>query len=294
MTKQPTHSEKTEKITESLAQTGLPQVISSGGGCIHNSSVWQYPSRDRFFVKRGGGEKKDMLIAEARALRELRKSKTVRVPEVILEAEHGDEFFLVLEHLELQRLSGKSAAHLGETLAQLHRYEGTPFGFEADNYIGATPQENSQTENWTEFFWEYRLVPQFELSERQGYGVFCGNKFEIGYKRLMDSYLPKASLLHGDLWGGNAGGLSTGEGVVYDPASYYGDRETDLAFTEVFGGFPRDFYEAYQTAHPFDEGYSERKIVYNLYHYLNHLNLFGSGYLGSCEQAIRSIEMRGL
>jgi fructosamine-3-kinase len=174
--------------------------------------------------------------------------------------------FIRLEHLDLQR-SGDWEA-MGRMLAKLHRATGSRFGWHRDNYIGLSPQQNGWCDEWAEFFWERRIRPQ---ADRAGLQVKRG--------RLLENHKPQPSLLHGDLWSGNAGFTAQGP-VIFDPAVYYGDREADLAMTELFGGFPAEFYEAYDREWPLDAGYERRKHLYNLYHLLNHLNLFGGGYLG--------------
>jgi protein-ribulosamine 3-kinase len=160
-------------------------------------------------------------------------------------------------------------------LASLHRQTGPRFGWHRDNYIGLAPQINGWRDDWAEFFIECRLRPQFERA---------GLKGEF-FEKLLRNHRPQPSLLHGDLWSGNAGFIAEGP-VVFDPAVYYGDREADLAMTELFGGFPDEFYAAYDAAWPRERGYESRKHLYNLYHLLNHLNLFGSGYLAQVEATL--------
>jgi fructosamine-3-kinase len=173
---------------------------------------------------------------------------------------------------------------MGRMLAALHRNTSERFGWASDNWIGLSPQANGWSEDWIGFWRERRLLPQLEraglvskaapLLERLA-GFFPGHR-------------PVPSLLHGDLWRGNAGFTPEGA-VIFDPAVYYGDREADLAMSELFGGFPRAFYAAYEDAWPLDSGYAQRKNLYNLYHLLNHLNLFGSGYLGQVQAALEKL-----
>jgi fructosamine-3-kinase len=200
----------------------------------------------------------------------------VRVPAVL---EVGNAF-IRLEHLELQR-SGDWEA-MGRMLAKLHHVRGPRFGWHRDNWIGLSPQQNTWCDDWTEFFRERRLRPQ---AERAGVPVNLE-----GIAKLLGGHQPQPSLLHGDLWSGNAGFTAEGP-VIFDPAVYYGDREADLAMTELFGGFPRDFYDAYRKAWPLDEGYERRKHLYNLYHLLNHLNLFGDSYRGRVEATLRRLRL---
>ena len=191
-----------------------------------------------------------------------------------------------MEFLEL-RSRGDFAA-LGRMLATLHRSHGDEFGWPRDNYIGATPQPNGRSASWRDFWRERRLGPQLALAKRHGYPIDIGNVGD-----LLDGHEPAPSLLHGDLWSGNAAFLASGAPALFDPAVYYGDREADLAMTELFGGFPRQFYAAYEAAWPLAPGYERRKHLYNLYHLLNHLNLFGGGYLAQVRSALRLLA-RGL
>jgi protein-ribulosamine 3-kinase len=165
-------------------------------------------------------------------------------------------------------------------LANAHRKPGPRFGWAHDNYIGATPQQNGWCDDWAEFWYERRLKPQLDMARASGFAL------PDVPSSLLKGHQPQPTLLHGDLWSGNAGFTAQGP-VVFDPAVYYGDREADLAMTELFGGFPKAFYRAYDEAFPLAEGYERRKHLYNLYHLLNHLNLFGSGYLGQVKSSLR-------
>lgn len=212
--------------------------------------------------------------AEVDGLRAL--AAVVRVPRIL---DHGPDFIL-LEQLELQK-SGDWAA-LAQMLAKLHRQTGPRFGWHRDNYIGATPQINAWCDDWSEFWQERRIRPQLELARKNG--------FRLEEPPKLKGHNPQPSLLHGDLWSGNAGFIAEGP-VLFDPAVYYGDREADLAMTELFGGFPARFYEAYDEAYPLPKGYETRKHLYNLYHLLNHLNLFGRGYLQPTIEALKRVNV---
>jgi len=226
------------------------------------------------FRKEGALERADAFEAEADGLEALRPH--IRVPRVLERGVRGDKAFILLEHLELKR-SGDYAA-MGRMLAMLHRQLGTRFGWARNNYIGSTPQQNGWCDDWAEFWCERRMRPQLEMA---------GLKINLGaVARLLEKRKPQPSLLHGDLWSGNAGFTAEGP-VVFDPAVYYGDREAELAMTELFGGFPREFYDAYNQTWPLDAGYAPRRALYNLYHLLNHLNLFGAGYLGQVKSSLR-------
>jgi len=160
------------------------------------------------------------------------------------------------------------------------------FGWNQNNTIGSTPQINNWTSNWAEFFAEYRLGYQFQLARRRGGHFPQQDRLLAAIGKLLE-HQPQPSLVHGDLWGGNASISKSGEPVIFDPATYVGDREVDIAMTELFGGFPPAFYRGYNEVWPMDSGYKQRKTLYNLYHILNHFNLFGGGY---CSQANRMIE----
>jgi protein-ribulosamine 3-kinase len=247
-----------------------------GGGCIHECFRVEIADRT-FFLKCNSKDQADNFAAEADGLGALRKNG-MRAPEPVSHGTAGENAFLLLEFLELKR-SGDFAA-LGRMLAEAHRQPGPRFGWSRDNYIGATPQSNGWCEDWAMFWRERRLKPQVELAKRNGFDLPILNAFD-----LLEGHQPQPSLLHGDLWSGNAGFTKEGP-VVFDPAAYYGDREADLAMTELFGGFPREFYEAYEETYPLDAGYPRRKHLYNLYHLLNHLNLFGAGYLRQVKETL--------
>jgi len=265
----------------------LARRRSAGGGCINEAWVLEGEDGSRYFVKLNAAHLADMFAAEAQALEELARAGGPRVPRPVAQGTAGGRAFLVLEYLPLGGRGDPAA--LGEALARLHAVEAERFGWHRDNTIGSTPQPNRWQDDWIEFLRHQRLGHQFELAASQGYG---GGLYETGQRLLenlaafFQGYRPRPALLHGDLWSGNVDYTEAGEPVIFDPASYYGDREADLAMTELFGGFPRPFYEAYRHAAPLDPGYGVRRDLYNLYHVLNHLNLFGSGYLGQARALV--------
>ncbi|GAB1235628.1 fructosamine kinase family protein [Ferrigenium sp. UT5] len=220
----------------------------------------------------------------------------MRVPQVIAHGVADDHSYLLLEYLALN--SRGDAGALGEKLAALHRNTADRFGFAQDNFIGSTPQPNGWTDDWTTFWREQRLGFQLRLAAQNGYGGTLQSAGEKLLQRLpafFAGYTPQPALLHGDLWGGNHAFLADGTPVIFDPAAYYGDRECDLAMTELFGGYPAEYYAAYQAVWPLDAGYAIRRDLYNLYHLLNHANLFGgeggdrlrvTGYAKQAEQMI--------
>lgn len=266
----------------------LRKTSSIGGGCINSAYCLEGDSR-AYFVKLNRKELLPMFEAETEGLREIAATQTVRTPLPVCTGTSGGQAFLVMENLRLGSGRGGSDRLLGQRLAQMHQIEQAYFGWHRDNTIGSTPQPNARQNDWVGFWASQRLGFQLELAMANGNGRRLqqqGEKLLDRLPKLFASYQPKPSLLHGDLWGGNYAADETGQPVIFDPACYYGDREADLAMTELFGGFGRDFYAAYHETYPLDAGYPTRKTLYNLYHILNHLNLFGGGYLGQADNMI--------
>lgn len=261
------------------------------GGCINSAYLLEDGSR-RFFVKTNRADALKMFEAETEGLREIYATQTIRVPRPICSGLAGNSAFLVLEFIGFKAKEKRAASELGRSLAAMHRVTQAHFGWHRNNTIGATPQINARGDRWPDFWRERRIGFQLGLAARNGYHGALQSQGELLLTRLDDfftGYEPSPSLLHGDLWGGNFEVAITGEPVIFDPAVYVGDREADLAMTELFGGFPEAFYSAYREAFPLDPGYGVRKTLYNLYHVLNHLNLFGEGYLGQAERMIASL-----
>lgn len=262
-------------------------VSAVGGGDINTAVCLRGPHAKVFAKLRPAGDLA-MFKAEAEGLRALAQCAAIRVPLVLACAEAGDRAYLLLEWLDIQPLHDSPAAdRAGEALAELHRCTRAEYGWNHDNFIGSTLQRNFESINWASFFITARLRPQFEMAAAHGFGANLLRQAESIYAKLPALFLeyrPTASLLHGDLWSGNFGSLADGSPVLFDPACYYGDRETDLAMTELFGGLPLAFYAAYRRSWPLHPDYERRKPVYNLYHILNHLNLFGRSYLGQAER----------
>lgn len=264
-----------------------------GGDISTAARIWG--EHGAIFVKLCAASERDLFAAEADGLTALIRCDAIRAPAVLGIASTDTQTALLLEWLDIRPLTGtEDAMRTGAALAALHRIIDERYGWARDNYIGRTPQRNPQSENWSRFFIQHRLQPQFERAAAHG---FKGELQRNG-ERLCDrapalflDYRPAASLLHGDLWHGNVGVLDTGQPVLFDPACYHGDREADLAMTELFGGFPLPFYAAYRQAWPLDGDYERRKPLYNLYHVLNHLNLFGRGYLAQAERMASRLAM---
>jgi fructosamine-3-kinase len=277
------------------AATGLefsatPSPLGAGGG-FAACQRWE-STTGPVFVKVAPLTRESALEAEAEALRELAAANAVRIPGVLGFGVSGDRAFLALEWVDFGAARAGTEAQLGERLARLHRVSAARFGWHRDNTIGATPQHNDWTADWPQFFARHRLGFQLELAERAGHG---GRWLERGRELcgrlapLFAGYPLRPSLLHGDLWGGNWAADASGAPVIFDPATYYGDRETDLAMTRLFGGFGREFYAAYEAEWPLDRGAIARRDLYNLYHVLNHLNLFGGGYRAQAERMIERL-----
>ncbi len=259
------------------------------GGCINESYRWE-SAAGPFFVKIAAPTGLDALEAEAAGLDELARAEAVRVPKVRGAGTTATTAYLALEWIDFVRSSSQAETLFGEQLATQHRAMASHFGWERDNTIGSTPQRNARSSDWVEFFRERRLRTQLDLARRNG---FAGRLQERGMRLLelmgayFSSYRPVPSLLHGDLWGGNWGVDAAGVPLIFDPAVYYGDREADLAMTRLFGGFGKAFYTAYHSNWPLDQAAGSRRDLYNLYHVLNHANLFGGEYAG---QALSMID----
>lgn len=243
------------------------------------------------FRKQGPPSALGMFQAEAEGLAELNKAGALRVPEVYDVGTDGDGAYIEMERLALSRGGERDAARMGEGLARLHRNTADLHGWHRDNTIGPTPQHNRQTSDWVAFFREHRLQFQLGLAARNGYaGELCelGEGLAEQLGGFFEDHEPAPSLLHGDLWAGNWG-VADGVPVIFDPAVYYGDRETDIAMTQLFGGFGGAFYREYESAWPLASGSEKRLELYKLYHVLNHLNLFGTGYLGQAISILRRL-----
>ena len=250
------------------------------GGDVASAARVEAANGQQFFLKTLAASGAPLLAAEARGLQELRQSSAIRVPELIGCGATEDRAWLLLEWLELQARGDEWA--LGQSLARMHQINATEFGSHADNFIGPTRQINKSASSWEDFYASNRLRIQLSLAAQAGAPaelIAAGNTLLENIGHWFTRYQPVPSLLHGDLWSGNKGFLPGGEPVVFDPAVYYGDRETDLAMTRLFAGFNEDFYAGYHDVWPLDAGASARQPLYQLYHVLNHFNIFGGSYL---------------
>lgn len=253
-----------------------------GGGSINQA--FKVPGDPRpLFVKINRASALQDFEAEAEGLQALCEAGGVSVPNVVGCGAVGDASFLALEWIELRNRTPSAQSCLGAGLADLHRAAAKRFGWHRHNTIGATPQFNTQTEDWLDFYRRERLAFQLQLARKNGLPgplLAQGDRLSERLESFFAGYRPVASLLHGDLWSGNWGADEKGNPFIFDPAVYYGDREADLAMTRLFGGFGQAFYASYGKRWPLAGGWERRVDLYNLYHLLNHFNLFGSGYLG--------------
>ncbi|MFQ3618707.1 MAG: fructosamine kinase family protein [Cyanobacteriota bacterium] len=260
-----------------------------GGGSI-NQGYALTDERHAYFVKLNQATRVAMFEAEALGLQQIAATQTIRVPQPLCWGTAEGSAYLVLEWLDFGYGTHRSWAEMGRNLAAMHRVTSDRgFGWEMDNTIGSTPQPNPWTASWVDFWAEHRIGYQLHLAKKRGGHFPEGDRLLDAIPKLLQGHEPPPSLVHGDLWSGNAAVTQLEEPVIFDPATYFGDREVDLAMTELFGSFPNDFYRAYNEAFPLEPGYAQRKTLYNLYHILNHFNLFGSGYEGQARRMMEGL-----
>ncbi len=272
--------------------SAVSSVSPLSGGCISDAYKLSLSDGRKLFLKLNLNSSKDMFIKEAHGLKELSKADAIRIPEVFL----FDSTYIITELIETGSKSGSFFEDFGRKFAGLHKYTGNYFGFYEDNYIGSNPQPNipddEEKNDWAKFYFDKRIRFQYRLAEKNGYASAELRKgisaLEDKIHDILKGSEEKPSVLHGDLWGGNYMVDSGGKPCLIDPAVYYGHREADLAMTKIFGGFDPRFYSAYNEYFPLPEGYDYRENIYKLYHILNHLNLFGSGYFSQAISLLNS------
>lgn len=277
--------------THPYAGRQLKSMRTVGGGCIHHALCLD-TDRGRLFLKINTLDFASNFSAEASGLNLL--APHVRVPNNAVTGVIVQQAFLLMEWLDISSSAAGSRTDdaLGEQVAILHRQSASAFGLDQDNFIGASQQYNVWEKNWPDFFANYRLKPQLDWAESRGFPAAsqdAGCRLMVELNLFFTDYHPTPSLIHGDLWGGNHGFLHDGTPVLFDPAVYYADREAEIAMTELFGGFPHRARQAYESVWPLDAGYAQRRNLYNLYHILNHYNLFGGGYGQQAERMIRQL-----
>ncbi|VAW47294.1 Ribulosamine/erythrulosamine 3-kinase potentially involved in protein deglycation [hydrothermal vent metagenome] len=289
--------ELSESLNTQLAEQDLPpiHILSThaiSGGDSHSAYQLHTPNQN-YFLKLAPLHQRPILEAEQHNLNALLQSNTLNCPTPYATGTYQEHAWLLMEFI-LLTTSGNEAQR-GKDLALMHHQinrKPQPFGWFEDNFIGLTAQQNAWSNDWVHFYGQHRLLPQLELSQLKG---APSTLYQSGIKLIkvlpfwFQDYQLEASLLHGDLWAGNSAFTSEGEPIFFDPACYYGDRETDLAMTELFHGFNPDFYQGYHEIFPIDSGYQQRKPLYQLYHLLNHFNLFGGAYLQQAEQSIQQL-----
>ena len=274
---------------------------SIGGGCINQVylisnkplSKPHYPYQARYLVKLNRAALLEMFVAEAIGLVEIAATTAMKVPHPICTGISDDRSYMVLEYLDLAtKVAPQAWIEMGRNLATMHQCQmssRSQFGWHQDNTIGSTPQINTWESDWAIFFSTHRIGYQLQLAQSKGGHFPKAAELLANIPQIPIDRHPQPSLVHGDLWSGNVSFTTTGIPVIFDPATYWGDREVDLALTELFGGFPAAFYQGYNEVYPLDPGYSQRKNLYNLYHILNHYNLFGGSYQSQANQTIDAL-----
>ena len=289
-------------MTEPVCEAFVKAIAHSTGYHFHEyrlarlsggdiNQAWQIYDRERrYFVKTNRADLLPMFVAEKAGLDEIYQSQTIRVPRVICCEVEGSQSFIVLEFLDISGSPDESL--LARQLAGMHNHTARHFGFGINNTIGSTPQVNDENESWVDFWQVHRLGYQLELAKKNGLDskmIVRGEILNASVDKFFSDYQPLASLLHGDLWSGNYAGDSKGNPVIFDPACYYGDHEADLAMMELFGQPGRRFFDVYDEVFSIDPGYTTRRELYNLYHILNHANLFGGHYSASARNLIERL-----
>ena len=273
----------------------ITQTDRVSGGDINKTYALTINTGDRIFMKANSKSNADFFTAEAAGLSAIASTKTIATPEILCTGtDDGEDVgysFLLLKFIKSAKARDDYWEVLGQELAALHKADTKvlwpdsiscdSFGFFQDNFIGARPQVNTPCPSWISFFRDNRLAPQFKAADSY-FSPEDRNKITKLLDNL-DKFLmepSKPSLLHGDFWNGNVMCGPLGKAILIDPAVYIGHAEADLAMTQLFGGFPQKFYDAYLESNPIEPGYEDRRDLYNLYQLLNHLNLFGPTYLG--------------
>ena len=274
----------------------LHRATPAAGGSINRTFCLDGTDGSCYFLKLNAAHRHAIFVAEIYGLETIAATATLHVPLPVAHGMTMQQSYLVLEHLEHLELQPRGDAKLlGEQLAALHRCSAPRFGFAHDNFLGTTPQPNGWQDDWMTFWREQRLGHQLRLAAAKGHATelqHLGEQLLDALPALFVGHSPQPSLLHGDLWSGNHAYLADGTPTIFDPSAYYGDRECDIAMTELFGGYPADFYAAYRATWPLDDGYDKRRDLYNLYHILNHANLFGGGYVRQAAEMMRELLRR--
>jgi len=272
------------------SKISIDRVIPLSGGSINNAYRLKTNAGDFFMKYNRASAYPGMFEQEATGLALLDEAGEIRVPKIITHGDDGTHTFIILEYIDSAGKNKEFWENFGRKLAVLHRHKADHYGLEMDNYIGSLKQYNKRHDRWTDFFREQRLLVQMEMAERNG---LLSLQLKTAFERLfncLDDIFPEEppSLIHGDLWSGNFMVDENGDACIIDPAAYYGFREMDIGMSRLFGVFGAGFYDAYNEAWPMEPGWHERIEICNLYPLMVHVNLFGSGYLGSVESILSS------
>jgi len=283
--------DEVNSLLEPLYRAKIESSFSVQGGSINQTQVLVLSNGVQVFMKQNSNPPTDFFLAEAKGLRLLNQAKKgPRIPKPIAIQSGPRPTFLLMEYIKSFSEDKNFAERFAQSLSELHRVSQESFGLDHNNFIGSTPQQNQMEKDGLVFFRDHRIDFQRKLARENGLLPISTDKKIDSLCDNLASFLnvtgESPALVHGDLWSGNYFSDSKGKPCMFDPAAYYGLRETDLAMTELFGRLPQRFYDAYQESFPMNPGYQERKDLYNLYHLLNHLNLFGSSYLSSVQQVI--------
>ena len=276
-------------LEKSLGRSAKVRSTSfKSGGCINNALKLD-TSEGVFFLKWQSGIPEDMFQKETEGLKLLGDTNALKVPTVHSFGKLEGKHYLLMEHIESAPPKSKYWQDFGSSLAEMHKNNSNPsYGLDHNNYIGKLPQVNDFKEDWIDFFIQLRLEYQLKLAVQNS---LVDSSFVNRYRKfyeLLPTLLPidQPALLHGDMWSGNVMVDSEGYVCLIDPAVYYGHREIELAFTQMFGGFDHEFYSSYQEAYPLESGFDERVAIYNIYPHMVHVNLFGTSYLGGVESVL--------
>ena len=263
-----------------------------GAGCINDTVKASAPGAEPVFIKLGPATALPMYEQEAKGLKLLSQCQAFRIPHVYFCTNVQNKAMLAMEFIAMEQVRPGQGEAFGQALAELHLIEQPRYGLDHNNYIGRSPQINRWTENWWDFYVECRLQPQLRLAVAKGMRAQLSSRLQQLMPLIPQAFThhrPKASLVHGDLWSGNMAVDEQGKPTLFDPAVYFGDAETDLAMSRMFGALPANVYKAYHRALPLQQGHQLRQQVYDLYHWLNHFNLFGVTYLGQVEHTVNSL-----
>ena len=274
----------------------MEKITPVGGGCIHKAWCIDFQDGRRVFAKSNDFININMFKFERESLLVLKRftdKSYISIPEPLDLMIYQDKSILFLEWIDLEHCQQNL---LGKGLALMHKSssEWSPkkFGWGEEGFIGSNTQRRGWDSNWGEFFVNYRLRPQLEKAKAWGLQI---KKFEdvlIYLSSYLNDHHPKISIVHGDLWSGNCGSTNNGLGSIYDPASYWADREVDISMTKLFGGFNKEFYKGYEEIWPLDKSSNSRTSIYNLYHLLNHANMFGGSYKENSLQILKDLKSR--